>query len=35
VWKSENAGMALTSDLPDFSLAPQEYITQVNYWCHH
>lgn len=29
VWKSETTGMALTSNLPDFSLAPQEYITQV------
>jgi hypothetical protein len=29
VWKSENAGMALTSNLPDFSLSPQEYITQI------
>lgn len=29
VWKSENVGNALTSNLPNFSLVPQEYITNV------
>ncbi|XP_067938360.1 conserved oligomeric Golgi complex subunit 7-like [Watersipora subatra] len=29
VWMSESAGGALTTDLPTFSLSPQEYITQI------
>ncbi|XP_076469947.1 conserved oligomeric Golgi complex subunit 7-like isoform X2 [Babylonia areolata] len=29
VWTSQSAGGALTSDLPSFSLAPQEYITKI------
>lgn len=29
---SESAGGALTTDLPTFSLSPQEYITQVCPW---
>lgn len=29
IWTSKSAGGALTSDLPIFSLSPQEYITKV------
>lgn len=29
VWTSESAGGAITSNLPTFSLSPQEYITKV------
>ncbi|KAK7114475.1 conserved oligomeric Golgi complex subunit 7-like [Littorina saxatilis] len=29
IWTSQSAGGALTSDLPTFSLAPQEYITKI------
>ncbi|XP_062594246.1 conserved oligomeric Golgi complex subunit 7-like isoform X1 [Saccostrea cucullata] len=29
IWTSKSAGGALTSDLPTFSLSPQEYITKV------
>ncbi|XP_013073398.2 conserved oligomeric Golgi complex subunit 7-like isoform X1 [Biomphalaria glabrata] len=29
IWTSQSAGGALTSDLPTFSLSPQEYITKV------
>ena len=29
MWTSKSAGGALTSDLPTFSLSPQEYITKV------
>ncbi|KAL8588662.1 hypothetical protein ACOMHN_001979 [Nucella lapillus] len=29
MWTSQSAGGALTSDLPTFSLAPQEYITKI------
>ncbi|KAH9519599.1 Golgi transport complex subunit 7 [Bulinus truncatus] len=29
IWTSQTAGGALTSDLPTFSLSPQEYITKV------
>ena len=29
IWTSQSSGGALTSDLPSFSLAPQEYITKV------
>lgn len=29
VWISQSAGTAITSDLPTFSLSPQEYITKV------
>ena len=31
IWTSKSAGGALTSDLPTFSLSPQEYITKVWY----
>lgn len=29
IWTSKSAGGALTSDLPTFSLSPQEYITKI------
>lgn len=29
IWMSKSAGGALTSDLPTFSLSPQEYITKI------
>lgn len=29
-WTAQTAGGALTSDLPTFSLSPQEYITKVS-----
>ncbi|XP_025115675.1 conserved oligomeric Golgi complex subunit 7-like [Pomacea canaliculata] len=29
VWTSQSSGGALTSDLPTFSMAPQEYITKI------
>lgn len=29
VWSERKSGSALTDDLPTFSLAPQEYITQI------
>lgn len=29
VWVAHSAGGALTTDLPIFSLSPQEYITQI------
>lgn len=29
IWTSQSAGGAMTSDLPTFSLSPQEYITKV------
>ena len=29
VWTSKSAGGAMTSDLPTFSLSPQEYITKI------
>ncbi|KAK7454688.1 hypothetical protein BaRGS_00039554, partial [Batillaria attramentaria] len=29
IWTSQSAGGAMTSDLPTFSLAPQEYITKI------
>ncbi|XP_052816204.1 conserved oligomeric Golgi complex subunit 7-like isoform X2 [Mya arenaria] len=29
IWQSRSAGGALTSDLPTFSLSPQEYITKI------
>jgi hypothetical protein len=29
MWTSKSAGGALTSDLPTFSLSPQEYITKI------
>ena len=29
VWSSDSVGSSLTSDLPDFSFIPQEYITNV------
>lgn len=30
MWTSSSAGGAMTSDLPTFSLSPQEYITKVH-----
>jgi hypothetical protein len=29
IWTSSSAGDALTSDLPSFSLTPQEYVTRI------
>ncbi|KAI0226391.1 Conserved oligomeric Golgi complex subunit 7 [Lamellibrachia satsuma] len=29
VWASENTGVAITANLPTFSLSPQEYITKI------
>ncbi|KAL5022636.1 hypothetical protein ScPMuIL_001791 [Solemya velum] len=29
IWTSKSAGGALTTDLPSFSLTPQEYITKI------